>query len=107
MKYLLSANLYYTRGKKTKRLGQYNSNNKLIHGQYTSRYSLYLSLSVCLSLIHAHTHTERISINIVLKFILQKDCYLIFLMGLSQAETDVRGVYVKQSQLCFVPRECL
>ena len=29
-----------------KRLGQYNSNSKLIHGQYTSRYNLHLTLSL-------------------------------------------------------------
>ena len=34
--------------KEKKRLGQYNSNNKLIHGQYTSRYNLH----------HTHTHTH-------------------------------------------------
>ena len=27
--------------KKRKKLGQYNSNNKLIHGQYTCRYNLH------------------------------------------------------------------
>ena len=32
--------LYKERKKKRKRLGQYNSNDKLIHGQYTSRYNL-------------------------------------------------------------------
>ena len=32
--------------KKKERLGQYNSNNKLIHGQYTSRYNLHLSHSL-------------------------------------------------------------
>ena len=49
---------------KEKRLGQYNSNNKLklIHGQYSSRYNLHLSLSLSLSLslflsrTHARTH---------------------------------------------------
>ena len=60
--------LVYTRGalykKKTKieRLGQYNSNNKLINGQYTSRYNLHLSLSFSFSLspsfFHTHTHTQ-------------------------------------------------
>ena len=44
--------LVYTRArravqrKKKERLGQYNSNNKLIHGQYTSRYNLHLSHSL-------------------------------------------------------------
>ena len=52
-----------------KRLGQYNSNNELIHGQYTSRYNPHLSLSpplslslslshLSLSLTHTHTHTH-------------------------------------------------
>ena len=56
--------LVYTRGalykKKTKieRLGQYNSNNKLINGQYTSRYNLHLSLSFSLSFTHTHTHAR-------------------------------------------------
>ena len=59
--------------KKKERLGQYNSNNKLILGQYTSRYNLHLSLSLSLpplplslplslslslSLSHTHTHTH-------------------------------------------------
>ena len=35
--------------RKKERLGQYNSNNKLIHEQYTSRYNLHLSLSLSLS----------------------------------------------------------
>ena len=63
--------LVYTRAwhavqEKKKRLGQYNSHNKLIHGQYTSRYNLHLSLSLSLppslslslSLSHTHTHTH-------------------------------------------------
>ena len=32
-----------------KKLGQYNGYNKLIHGQYTSRYKIHLSLSLSLS----------------------------------------------------------
>ena len=61
--------LVYTRAqravqrKKRKRLGQYNSNNKPIHGQYTSRYNLHLSHSLSppppLSLTHMHTHTHN------------------------------------------------
>ena len=73
MKYILGANLYYIPElgalykKKKERLGQYNSNNKLICGRYTSRsYNLHLSLSLppslSLSLMHAcihmHTHTH-------------------------------------------------
>ena len=62
--------LVYTRAwhavqEKKKRLGQYNSHNKLIHGQYTSRYNLHLSHSLSLplpppslSLSHTHTHTQ-------------------------------------------------
>ena len=62
--------LVYTRAwhavqEKKKRLGQYNSHNKLIHGQYTSRYNLHLSHSLSLplpppslSLSHTHTHTN-------------------------------------------------
>ena len=44
--------------KKRKRLGQYNSNNKLIQGQYIRRYNLHLSLSLSLSLSLTHTHTH-------------------------------------------------
>ena len=49
MKYLISANLQYIpelgapykqRRRRSKRLRQYNSNNKLIHGQYTSKHNL-------------------------------------------------------------------
>ena len=46
--------LVYTRARravqkrKKERLGQHNSNNKLNHGQYTSRYNLHLSLSLSL-----------------------------------------------------------
>ena len=52
MKYLLSTNLsaLYRKKRRRRRLGQYNSNNKLIHGQYTSRYNLHHT--------HAHTHTH-------------------------------------------------
>ena len=82
MKYLLSANLKYiyqssarctNKKRKKERLGQYNSNNKRIHGQYTRRYNLHLSHSLSPSLplplslshtytharTHAHTHTPQ------------------------------------------------
>ena len=44
-----------------RRLGQYNSNNKLIHGQYTSRYNRHLThthtLTNTCTHINTHTHT--------------------------------------------------
>ena len=69
-KYLFSVNLQYIpepgalykekqkKKRKRKKLGQYNRNNKLIHGQYTNRYNLHLSLSLSLSHTHTHTHTH-------------------------------------------------
>ena len=39
--------------RRRKRVGQYNSNNKFIHGQYTSRYSLH----------HTHKHTPHSKSN--------------------------------------------
>ena len=43
--------------KKRKRLGQYNSNNKLIHGQYTSRYNPHHTHTHTYT--HTHTHTQH------------------------------------------------
>ena len=60
MKYLLSTNLRFYQSsahctkrkkqKKRKRLEQYNSNNKLIHGHYICRYNLH----------HTHTHHHHL-----------------------------------------------
>ena len=65
MKYSLSANLWYIselgalyRKKRRKRLGQYNSNNKLIHGQYTSTYNLHHTNARARTHTHTHTHTH-------------------------------------------------
>ena len=61
--------LVYTRAqgavqkKKKKGLGQYDSINKLIHGQYTSRYNLHLSLSVPLPLSLSHTPPHSFAIH--------------------------------------------
>ena len=45
--------------KERKRLGQYNSNNKLIHGQYTSRYNLHHTHTYTHTHTHTHTHTPH------------------------------------------------
>ena len=58
--------LVYTRARRAvqkkrrrKRLGQYNSNNKLIYGQYTSRYNVHHKQTNTHTHTHSHTHATH------------------------------------------------